>query len=141
MNNPIIASATKGGCVLHGLSVMRSALGYDGPLPSTVSGTRTQSEIIEMLPQWFVRHPVYVWCNEEIWEGVVSHPILTNIQYRGGVGEIVNDKDIDAMWAFAYHQDGRDNGHFVVGLPVTYGDMRCCLAIAVLLEQNVHTAS
>ena len=123
-----IAQVAGRNCVAQGLSIIRTALEY-GELPEYKTGGKSPSETINLATQWFPRHTIRAWCCKE---EAKKLELVDNLIY---MGDSWSDFDLyPYICGFGYHVKATEEAHFVVGHPQIYGDMECCVLIAIPLE-------
>ena len=127
-DKPQIASSSYGNCVRHGLSIMRAALGYAGDLPSLEDGAKETYEVLQILPDWFPNHRVWIACAENVIE--VAGGLPEDLLWIDEVAELSFDLEPYIM-GFAYYTTDDQRGHFVVGQPVLYEHMHCNFFVMV----------
>jgi hypothetical protein len=106
----------KGNCVAYALSIARSALGYDPPVPESEEEIILDdlNKIIAALPRWFPHHTVRLWVLDPDWI-VTGAEWPRNVDFMGY--KFMGD-DAKGMLGYAFRPAaaGQD-GHFVLGLP------------------------
>lgn len=119
-------------CVIHALSVMRLALGYDGIVPESMPrGGVRPSVIINHLHDVFPDHDVFVFCKADD-----QSPIQRGIYYCGTEYRPYFEECGNYLIAFGYEQRDGPGGHMVIGAPITYGQLEISIIIAVMKEAH-----
>jgi len=127
----LIAQQSGENCVARGLSTMRAVLGYDTPIPEgyVLHGAMQPFEVINEVPLWFPDHNPIVYASKN--EGELAG----NPAHFAGDTLKLSESDADTMLiGFSYYLEGRHDGHFVIGAPTLYGDMRVAFTVCVEME-------